>query len=327
MRDFIHHDFHHQRALRSAETAERRVRLRVGAAAERGDIDVLQVIRVVEVTDGARGHRARQIRRITRAQRHFHTRALQAAVVIETGFVGVDRVVAFAGDHEVVVTIRTQFHRPMQQMRSQRSDARKDARLRFLAAKSAAHPPAFADDVVRRPVEHMRDQMLHFARMLRGTVDEHAVQFLWNGIRDLPFEIELLLSANLEFALQPMRRRRDFSIRIAALQMQRRQHELLFRFRIARRQDGFARFISDHFFALRQRCCAAREIVRFRDHDEHRLAQVQHFVFREDRVVVEHGTAIVLAGDVVGGEHRDHAGRGQNEVEIDRDDARMRMPR
>ncbi len=233
-RDAVEHHFHHQRALRAAEAAKRGVRLRVGLAAQRDDIDVGQVVRVVEVADGARRDGTRQIRRIARAQRDFDARAENAAAVVEARFVFVDRVVALAGDHEIVVAIGAQFDRPAQQFRRQRRDAREQRRLRFLAAKAAAHPPAFAHDVMRRPVEHMRDDLLHFARMLRRTVDEHAVHFLRHGVGDLAFEIELFLAADFERAADLMRRGGDLRVGVAALQMQRRQHELLCRLSLRR---------------------------------------------------------------------------------------------
>jgi len=52
----------------------------------------------------------------------------------------------------------------------------------------------------------MRHHLLHFARMLGGAVHAHAAVFQWHGIRDLAFQIELLLPTLYEAALQPMRR-------------------------------------------------------------------------------------------------------------------------
>ena len=76
----------------------------------------------------------------------------------------------------------------------------------------------------------MRDHLLHFARMLRRTVDEHAVHLFRNGVGDLSFEIELFLAADFELPWIRCGAAAIFAVGLAAFQMQRRQHELLFRF-------------------------------------------------------------------------------------------------
>jgi hypothetical protein len=56
-----------------------------------------------------------------------------------------------------------------------------------------------------------------------------------------------------------------------------------------------------------QRGGAARRVARRRDHREHGLAEVAQFAVGEDRVVVHDRAAVVAAGDVGGGQHRDDA--------------------
>ena len=55
----------------------------------------------------------------------------------------------------------------------------------------------------------MRDQVLHLARVLGRAVHVHAAVFLRDGVADLAFEVELLLAADVERALQAVRRRGD----------------------------------------------------------------------------------------------------------------------
>jgi restriction endonuclease Mrr len=54
---------------------------------------------------------------------------------------------------------------------------------------------------------------------------------------------------------------------------------------------------------------AARIVVGVGDHDEDRLADVLHQAVGEDRIVVDDRAAVVGAGDVLHGQHRDHAAR------------------
>ncbi len=117
---------------------------------------------------------------------------------------------------------------------------------------------------------------------------------------DLAFEIELLLAADFERALQAVRCRGDRAgdVRVvrAARQVHRRQHVLLLRMRVACGQHRRQRLDVEH--VLRARGRAARRVARRGDHREHRLAEVAHFAVGEDRVVADDRAALVRAGDV-----------------------------
>ena len=126
-----------------------------------------------------------------------------------------------------------------------------------------------------------------------------------------------ILAADFERAVDPVRRAGDLPIRIAALQVQRRQHELFGCFRLGGREDGFERLVTDHVVAFRERGGAACEFMRFGDHREHWLAEIQHLIDGENRVVVQYRAAIVFTGDVVGGQHGDHTWGISDRVQID----------
>ena len=65
-------------------------------------------------------------------------------------------------------------------------------------------------------------------------------------------------------------------------------------------------------------CAARRASPRVSRHDgEHDLAVELDLSVDEHRIVVQHRADVVLAGNVGGGEHRDHAGRGAHRIEID----------
>ena len=74
---------------------------------------------------------------------------------------------------------------------------------------------------------------------------------------------------------------------------------------------------------LRQPRGDARGAVAGRGDDEQGLAGIEDLVLGEEQVVVEDRADIVLAGDVGGGEDRDHAGGGADRVEIEPGQPRM----
>ena len=205
-RDAIDQVFDGNRTLRSAEAAERGVRLRVGLTAKREDIDVGEVVGIVEMAHGARSDRARQVRREAGTERHLDLRAENAPARVEADVVSIMAIVTLAGDHEIIVAIDPQFHRSLQSPGGDRRDAREDRRLRFLAAEPTAHPPHFARHPMGRHGKRMRDHALHLARMLRRAIQMHAIALLRDRVRDLALKIKLLLPPDEPFAGQPSRR-------------------------------------------------------------------------------------------------------------------------
>ena len=163
-------------------------------------VDVGQPVRVVEVAQRARHHRTGQVGREAATRDHVDRHAVDHALVVVADFVRVVEIVALAGDHHVVVAVRTQLDRAQQLPCSERRAAREQTRLRFLAAETAAHAPAFDQHVVRRHAQRVRDHVLHFGRVLRRAVDVHAVVVLRHRVRNLAFQIELLLAAEQHFA-------------------------------------------------------------------------------------------------------------------------------
>ena len=159
--------------------------------------------------------------------------------------------------------------------------------------------------------------------MLGGAPQLHAAVLARLGERDLAFEVEVLLAAELPLPLDAVRRRRQRRVHVAAQQAHRRQHELA-------RARGL-----DRVEPRRQRCVvdageaggAAGEFAVAGDDGEHRLADVVHFFCREDGVVVHHRPAVVAPRDVGGDQHPDHAGGGEHRGEVHRHDAGVGLRR
>ncbi|MDT4828340.1 hypothetical protein FQZ97_617220 [compost metagenome] len=261
------------------------------------------------------------------ARDHRDLGAEDTALVVVTHLVLVPEAVATAGDHEVVVAVQAQLHGALQLARRDGRHAGEQRRLRFLAAEAAAHAPAFHMHLVRGQVQRVRHEVLHLAGVLRRAVDVQRATLFRNGVADLAFQVELFLPADVERGAVAMRRLRDGGAHgrlvtlvggpAAAHDVHRRHHVLAARMRVLRCDDGRLRLEGDRVLGLGGG--AARGIAGFGDHGEHGLAEVADLAAvvhgQQDRVVVNDRAAVVGAGDVVGGDHRDHAGHGADGVE------------
>ena len=311
-RDVVDQVFDRDRALRSTEAAKGGVRLRVRLPAQREDVDIFQIVGVVEVAERARRDGARQVGRVAGAKRHFDLRAKDSPVIAKADVVGIVAAVPLAGNHEVVVAVDAQFHRTLQPLRGDGGDARKNRRLRFLAAEAAAHPPDFARHLVGRQVQRVRDDILHLGRMLRRTPQVDAIVFLRHSIRNLPLEVELFLAPDIPFAGDASRRARQRFRRITAHQMHRRQYVRALVLGLLRREDRRQDFIVDACQPRRAPC----RVVRIGEHREQRLPRVLDEAIGQDRVVVNDRAAIVDPWNIRGDEHVDHACRGADRCQV-----------
>ena len=83
---------------------------------------------------------------------------------------------------------------------AKRGDRRPLRRLRLLAAEAAAHAAHAAGHERVRQRQNAGDDVLHFARMLGGRIDQHRAVLAGHGERDLAFQIKVLLAADTERA-------------------------------------------------------------------------------------------------------------------------------
>jgi len=271
------------------------------------------------------------------ARDHRDLGAEDAALVVVADLGLVGETMAAAGDQEVVVAVDAQLDRPLQPRRRHRRDAGEQRRLRLLAAEAAAHAPAFDLHRVRGPAQRLRNQVLHLARVLGRAPDLHAGVLGRQRIGDLPFEVELLLAADLEARREPVRRARDRRGRIAAAQVHRR-HDVLGRgMGLLRRQHRRQRVGAHQLARLRRR--APRRGAGLGDHRNDRLSEVAQRRADgsdrarlgrragEDRVVADERAAVVDARNVGRGDDVDHAGQRAQRVEVDGAQHAMRQRR
>ena len=165
----------------------------------------------------------------------------------------------------------------------------------------------------------MRNLVLDLARMLRRAVNQHRAVFFRNRVRDHALEVELVLAADVDPALQAVRRGGDRRPRIAAHEALGRQHERLIPERFLGRKIGFQVLVFDYG----EPCCAARLFHRLRGDREDRLAEVLDHRGGEDRIVGDDGAVVVFARNIPGGDHCHDPGRRPDFREVDRLDPRV----
>jgi hypothetical protein len=136
------------------------------------------------------------------------------------------------------------------------------------------------------------DDVLHLGRMLRRAVEVDAPVFLGQRVGDLPLEIELLLSADVELAAHPARGGGHRRVGVARRRCIGGSTYELQALRFLRVSTPGQDVVVD----LGEPGGAPRGIVRRGDHDEHRLADVLDEPVGEYRVVVDDRPAIVLPG-------------------------------
>ncbi len=328
-RDGVEHEFGDEGALRPAEAAEGGVALGVGLGDETVDGDIGQPVGVVHMTDGPGEHRAGEIGGMPGIGDQGHLVGEDATVVIEAHGVVVLETVAPAGDEEVVVAVEPQLHRLLQQVGSQRRAAGELRRLRFLAAEAAAHASAFHLHLMLHPPQHVGDDMLHLAGVLGGAQHAQPRVFGGHGIGHLAFEVELLLPAHAQAALQAMRgaghRPFEFAGRRLARQVHGGQHILALGMGFAggeHRRQGLG---LDHLTCQGRR--AAREGLRGGHNQEDRLTDEAQRAVGQNGIVVHHGAAVIRRRNVGGGEHGHHAGLGAQAGEVDAEQLAVRQGR
>ena len=139
--------------------------------------------------------------------------------------------------------------------------------------------------------------------------------------RDLPFEIEMILTAAAQFAGKAVRRARERFLDLPANHDLRRRNVTLARHRFFDRQHRGERLVVDRG----ELCRRARLIERRRRDRRHRLPVVFDHVRGQSRLIAADRCDVVLAGNVGGGDRGEHARGGEGGGEIDAADTGMRM--
>ena len=264
-----------------------------------------------------------EIRRIAAAGEKIDRIALDAPLLVEADLPVAAKVVTLAGEDEIVVAVETQLAWASRDARRKRCGHGPLRRLALLAAEAAAHAPRLAGHIGIGNAEHAGHHMLHFRGMLGRGIDMDVAILARDRQRDLAFEIEMLLPADAEPAVQLQGRLRDRRIRIAAAVSVIGQNGFTALQRVLDRDARRLGFDLHHRLLDR----AARDIPIRRDDGEERLTQKADVGVDEERIVAEGRRHVVLAGDVGCGEHGHHAGHGTHGRDIERDQSPARLRR
>ena len=215
-RDPAEHVLDHEHALRPAEPAERGLRRLVRLRdASLGD-EVGDPVGVVDVAERAAHDRLREVEAPAAVGGERRREGDDAAVVVEPRLPHDVERMPLAGHREVLRAVEPQPHRAAREHGAERGDRREPVRLHLLAAEAAAHAQRLHGDPVARQAEHVRDDLLRLGRVLRAAVDEHLPLGVDVRERRVRLEVEVLLSADLDDALEDVRRRRERGLGIAA---------------------------------------------------------------------------------------------------------------
>ena len=155
-----------------------------------------QPIAIAGVKHRAVYHTGREIGRAAAARvEHDVVAGQDAPVVIADAPVGAE-IVAFAGQHEIVVAVEAHFAGSSSGARGERRHGGPGAGLALLAAEAAAHAPRLHGHESVRDGKNPGDDMLGFRRILARGVHHHLVALAGNGQGGLALEIEMLLAAD-----------------------------------------------------------------------------------------------------------------------------------
>ncbi len=309
----VHGPLDADHALRAAEAAKRRHRDDVGLQPPRGDARGGQIIAVGRMEHRAVDHARREIRRAAAIGVELNVVDADAALGVEADAPIVAEGVALAGQFEIVVAVEPDLARRAGHVGAERGDGRPGAGLALLAAEAAAHAARLhRHEGVGKPKD-ARDDVLHLGRVLRRSPDRHLAPLAGRSHRDLSFEIEMLLPADVELAFEPMRREAKRRLHVAAAEIVIRQHARAAGEGVVNSKRRLGLGDVD----LRELRRAPRRVARLGDDGEQGLAAIENLVGGEERLVLERRRDVVGAGNVGGRQHGDDAGRGADGFEIE----------
>ena len=246
MGDVVHHPLDPHHPLGPAKAAKRGGGLRVRLQPVAHDPDVFEVIGVVGMEHRPVGHGDRKVLGPAAAGVLRELDPEDPAIRIHARAVVDPEVVALAGDREIVVAVVAHLGGPSRARRHQGAGDGERVALALLAAKAAAHPPHLDPNRVHRHPECVGHLVLDLGRVLRGGMDDHVTALLRQRKCRLPFEIEVLLPADLDTSLHDPGRARDGRCRIALLENPRTLLEAaLGRHRLLDGEDRCFRRIGD----------------------------------------------------------------------------------
>ena len=243
----------------------------------------------------------------------FERHRQNAAHVVIAHVIVDAEIVAFAGDHHVVVAVIA--HLAVLAGVSGRDGTGDGERiaLAFLAAEPAAHAPGFDAHGMHGFADGVGDLVLDLGRVLGGGEDVHIAAFLRPGHGGLAFEVEMLLPAKGQLALEAVGGcgervfGRAFFVDAGTV-----LESAVGGKRLVDGQDRGLFFNRDLGFGRG----LAGGGVAAGDHQEEGLACEMDLARREQRFVMVGGGGVGVEFEVFGGEHGNHIGGSADVCQI-----------
>ena len=292
----------HDHALRAAEAAERGVGLPVGLGDPAVHVDVGDPVGVVDVAERAGQHRLGQVEAPAAVAGQGRAQRVDPEVGVEADLPGGQERVPLAGHGDVLGAVEGQDHRPAGDHRTERGDRRETVRLELLAAEAAAHPQALHGHPVRTQPEHVGDDVLGLARVLGAGLDEDLAVLVDQSQGGVALQVEVLLAAELQLALEAVFRRLQPGVRVAATDRALVALIAVGLDRVAHADQRGQRLVVD----LDRLGALPGRVGGLAEHPADRVA-VEHDLVGKQRLVVLL-TGVVEPRHVGGGQHLDHAG-------------------
>jgi hypothetical protein len=274
----------------------------MGEPAQAQDIHRVQIVGIVGVEDGPVVHRPGQVGGEAAAGGQQQAQAEDLPAIIKPGLVLDVEIMALAGDAHVVIPVQAQLDGLAAAHGQHRGDAGDLRRLALLAAKAAAHAPAFGDHLMHPPAQGVGHHVLHLGGVLGGGEEAQGVVFTGDGAGDLAFQVEVLLAAQLDLAPQAVGGLRQGGRGVAAAHLDGGQHPGFGLGGGGGGEDGGQRI---HLHPGQARG-AAGSVMAVGGHGKQGLAVEKDLAGAQDGVVVLHRPAVVDARDVRGDDHVAH---------------------
>ncbi len=264
-------------------------------------------IRVVGMKQRPIGHWPGQIGRKPAARRKNCVHRLYAPVVVIPDRIIDNEIVPLAGGDHIVVAVGPDLDGTIEFLCGDCRHGGKQIALGFLAPEPAAHAAHHDIDRVGRHAQRMAHHMLDLAGVLGRGMDGDLIVLTGDRQCDMPFEIEMVLTAHFHCAGHPMFRRCHARRHVTTLELHARRHQ---------RSAGLARRTDierERQFGIAHLCQFRRAPCRFarcRNHRKQRLAEKLDFRFSKDRLVMLAGLGnVIMPGHIVSCEHPHHARR------------------
>ena len=301
--------------LRPAEPAKRRVRGGVGAHGPALEAQVGDVVGVGGVEQRAVEDRRGEVDAPAAVGVGEDLERADAAVGGEASPVARPERVTLACHLHVELAAEPDLDRTVERASSQRGEGGEVGRLRLLAPEGAAHAWDQDDDAAVVAAEDLGGGVLDLGRVLRGGVDLERTILAGDRQRGMGLEVEVVLAAAGELALDAQRGAGQSSVDVSAAHAMRRAQVRLCRDRVGDREDR-RRLLDVDLQPHRSR---ATDRHRLADDQRDQLTDRVELAFGEQWFVVHDRAEAVVARDVAGEQHRVHAGHRLHGGAVDRE--------